>query len=588
MKVILQNKAENSAVMVAGNSPKAIAIKLIMNVPELRHTVNHIVSSDDLAAAIHDINPSFNVSIIDQSVNKSEADFEEYEPENYPFLNQTFEHSPIMPNTVKVGPYSMMHKFGNEPASHIAGSLYNSLNAVDKAAVDAVSNSKNPYQKIISAYDYVTSRRYRNQVQASNPQAPSVHHVARIYSQMASSIHDLHAGDTGFEFRKSGDTINPAVVGGHFTLKDSDVKQIGHAMLGNDLQSRTFLAAAKLAGVKPDEERIRRALWNHEDDLEAAALESVGLAVTDENKKALAAVSTLEEMKKAEEEGGVKIPKSIEPATDSASAMAEEVINAYKSDSVQPIHLQGKHSKGTVLAKDPRTLHIYLLKPGSGSVSPAKGVKQEGASQSAREAAFSEVAQNIRLGPYVVNARMLLVDGQQWAGMNLIPFDYKTADERRRKHSALLHGVMGRYAKDGMAHKWGVLDYILGNPDRHAQNIMVGDNGHVVLIDHGSAFAGSDFSPGTDENSFVPFYLRYATSKFNTLNVQQKLQTMPSLDFRTEENLYKWIQSISSESVRDILLKYGIDPTETLKRIKIVQELPRPIDQSLNKLWLSK
>ena len=588
MKVILNNKANNSAIMVSGNTAQGIALKLTMNVPELTHHLAKISSPESLVEALRNIVPATEVKVLGAEDMYKAEQYYDFEPEeSYGFLKGGVEHSPEMPNTVKVGPYSMMHKFGGEASTHIAQSLYNALNPVDKKAVDSISKSKLPYQKIMAAYDYITSKRFRDEVQAGNPEAPNVHHVARIYSQMASSIHNLHAGDTGFEFRKSEDIVNPSVIGGHFTTRDPDLKHMGHAMIGNDPASRTFIAAAKLAGVKPDEDRIRRALWNHEDDIEAAALASVGLEVNDKNRKALSSVSALEEMKKAEE-GGVHIPEKIEPATDSAKETAEEVQNAYKLNSVQPISLTGKHSKGTVLAKDPRTMHIYLLKPGSGSVSPAAGVKQESASQSAREAAFSEVAQNLRLGPYVVNSRLLLVDGEQWAAMNLIPFDYKTADERRRKQSGLLQAIMTRYARDGMAHKWGVMDYILGNPDRHAQNLMVGDNGHVVLIDHGSAFAGSDFAPGTDENSFVPYYLRYTASKFNTLDVQQKLNSMPTLSPQVEDNLYKWIHSISSEDIRNILLKYQIDPTEVLKRIKVVQSLPRPIDQNLNKLWLSK
>ena len=56
---------------------------------------------------------------------------------------------------------------------------------------------------------------------------------------------------------------------------------------------------------------------------------------------------------------------------------------------------------------------------------------------------------------------------------------------------------------------------VAGSPDSHGSNLLVGPapEHYVALIDHGSAFAGPDFNPGRDKNSFVQSAIPFRSGK---------------------------------------------------------------------------
>lgn len=272
--------------------------------------------------------------------------------------------------------------------------------------------------------------------------------------------------------------------------------------------------------------------------------------------------------------------------------VADAVRRGFAAETDQDLHLGGKHSKGTMMVRDPETGMMYLLKPGSGHQSPAKGAQEEGANQSRREAAYWHVADMLGLGMRVPRADLLLIDGQEVAALHLLPFSWKNLEKLKFEDPGLPHKALEKYRHTGELHKWAVMDYVLGNTDRHGQNLMVGPekDGHpIALIDHGSAFAGPSFDPARDENSFIPYYLRaWKGDSWHSLLPEQRLRAMPSLNEDSDDQLRSWLEGVHAGDVEAVLARYGIDPQPSLDRLVRVRKLlaEPSVSQAINRLWL--
>jgi hypothetical protein len=146
---------------------------------------------------------------------------------------------------------------------------------------------------------------------------------------------------------------------------------------------------------------------------------------------------------------------------------------------------------------------------------------------------------------------------------------------------------MEPYRQNSTLFKWSFIDYVLGNPDRHSQNLMADpDNKIVRLIDHGSALAGSGFDPSGDENSFIPFYLRAWTGqKFTKMSPHDRLRYMPSLGDRGAQIFDQWVEHVNEHHVAEILSDYHVDPSAALERIAKIRAMPGAKWMVLNRLW---
>jgi hypothetical protein len=356
------------------------------------------------------------------------------------------------------------------------------------------------------------------------------------------------------------------------------------AMLGYHHKLNSALDAVKfLAGGAPASgERVRQALWEADGDPEEAALRAYGLEVSPSN---LAALRGFQSLSKAQPEPVQA--QTIEPGHPDAGEVAERVGVAFRDRFVLPVALGGKHSKGSMLARDQKSEDTWLLKPGSGGQSPAAGAKEDPSSQSRREAAFWHVADAWHLGQFLPRADLLLIDGREYAAIHLLPWSYKTLDKVKGQDVQAARALLYPFLRQGMCHRWGVLDYVLGNPDRHAQNLMVKD-GAVKLIDHGSAFAGNGFDPAHDQNSFIPFYLRaWADGRFSQMTAEQKLKVMPRLDRQTAEELGKWLDGLHAEDLDRVLIRYGVNPQPAKDRLAKLKALSTqmPVDEAVNRVW---
>ncbi|NDD54145.1 NUDIX domain-containing protein [bacterium] len=368
--------------------------------------------------------------------------------------------------------------------------------------------------------------------------------------------------------------------------------RVATAMLGLRTSSHEAFEAAKfLAGGKSlSFDQIRRAIYNNDGDLEAAALQAYGLENNESNKRAIRAVIKTKGLQKSID-NPIRF-KEIEPALSEGHDAADSIKRASESGHIHKIILHSKHSQGSMLAFDLDNDVTLLLKPDFGGAGPASGAQEESASLPRREAAFWHVAKEWSLSKWVPQTDLVLLDGKEFAAIHVLPWSWQAIERMREENLTQVSSILNKYLKSGTLHKWAVLDFVLGNTDRHGQNAM-GDieTGELALIDHGSAMAGPSFDPAHDKNSFVPFYLRFLTpGNFNSLTVSDKLKRMPHVDNQTNEELVNWVVSLDAHELQEILYRYGIDSHPALQRLTVLREMVGEtgrLDQSINRLWVT-
>lgn len=352
---------------------------------------------------------------------------------------------------------------------------------------------------------------------------------------------------------------------------------------------KTFEAAAFLTGKPPmSPEQTRQCLYEHEHDVDAAALSAYGLVVTKENRLALAAVRGLATMQKSED-----VPvtaESVLAPMPEGQNVAQAVQRAFQAGEVHHVKLGGKHSAGTLLAKDPKTLVTWLLKPGSGNQSSAAGAADDPISQSRREAAWYQIAVLWGIDKWYPQTELLQIDGHEYAAMKFLLGSYKPLEQRMEKDPNSIRQIMQPLLQDGTLHQLSLLDLVTGNPDSHRGNCLVDEDGQVKLIDHGSAFAGTEFDPANDKNSFVPAYLRaWSPENFNNLPVDKKYASLPRVSTQTEEKLLVWAGHLDESALVHILTRYGIEAGPTLNRLARFKAglTTTRVDEVVNRMWVS-
>lgn len=371
-------------------------------------------------------------------------------------------------------------------------------------------------------------------------------------------------------------------------------KYVSAEVVGDQLgfqpeHSDAFQAARWMSGGSHASlDAIRAALYENDGNFEVAALRAYGFEPSEENLQALRSVQKMVALNKSEPifaTAGAVVAGHAE-----AEDVAEGIRRAYADKFVFPVALSGKHSKGSLVARDQKEQKTWLLKPGSGGAGVAAGSSEETASQSAREAAWYHVVKEWGLYRWYPRAELMFIDGKTYAAMELLPWSFKTIEKKRVEDPVAPRRILGPFLSDGLVHQWAIADYVLGNPDSHGQNLMTDDEGDVKLIDHGSAFAGDDFDPAHDKNSFVPYALRaWAPRSFNTLSTEDKLHYLPRLNPEVAARIGKWVAQISSAHLEAVCHRYGIDPTPTTKRLALLKEraTQMPVDKAINELWVT-
>jgi hypothetical protein len=369
--------------------------------------------------------------------------------------------------------------------------------------------------------------------------------------------------------------------------------EIALDMLGFNPSIHAAFAAAQFLTGKPDADPqvIRQAMYDQDGDYLDAAIQAYGLPEGDETRRSLKAVMSIGAFQKAQVQTKLPAGTDIESGTPDANETTEAIRRAFKQKLVRVAHLDGKHSKGSLIAKDMKGDKVYLLKPGAGGQSPAAGAKEETASQSRRETAFWQIAEDWGLGESIPRCDLVMIDGREYAAIEMLPFSWKGLQKKQATHPNIGREALRPYRDRGLVHKWAVMDYVLGNPDRHADNMMISSDDKLLgLIDHGSAFAGDHFDPAYDRNSFVPYYLRaWAPQGFQRLTIKQKLEYMPQVSKQTRDELRDWLNGIHADHLEGLCHRFGIDPKPSLGRLAKLKVMASdlPVDQAINKLWIT-
>lgn len=357
-------------------------------------------------------------------------------------------------------------------------------------------------------------------------------------------------------------------------------------------EHQAFKAASFLADdvrkplVTP--EVLRAALFMADGDFYRAALMAYGIECTEDNLKALHAVCKVGDFHKSEPTPATA--KEISAARPEGEDVADSVNRAFADRFAFEIQLGGKHSAGSMICHDQKTRMTWLLKSGTGGAGGAAGAKQDPSNPNAREAAFYHITREWGISAAFPRAELLIIDGHLFAALQWLGGGYKNLDKREKEEPGTARRILHDYLHDGKLHQWAVADYILGQPDRHGQNIMVAKDGTVKLIDEGSAFAGNEFDPGLDKNSFVPYYLRawHVDSSFNKLSVDEKMRYMPRVSHSVSRSLREWVETISPEKLGELCQRYEINPQPTLDRLARVKSAvaSNEVDVAINHLWV--
>lgn len=353
----------------------------------------------------------------------------------------------------------------------------------------------------------------------------------------------------------------------------------------NPSSSKIFDAARFLSGnTTVSLDKFRQALYE-EDDLPSAALKAFGLEITPDNLKALESIQSIQHLNKNEQPCTAQ---SVVAGTSSGKDVTEQLKASFKDHFVVPVTLGGKHSAGSMLARDNEKATTWLLKPGVGG-SPAAGVDEEPAPQATREAAFYAIAKAWGLGNDIPRTELMIIDGAQYAAIELLPWNYRNLDKLDKQSVGQARKILEPYRISGQLYKWAILDYVLGNADSHLQNTLASPEGKVYLIDHGSAFAGLEFDPAVDKNSFVPGYLRaWAPKAFHRLPIAEKLKYLPSVPEDAERHLRAFLGALDAKVLEGLLGQYSISTEATLLRLAKLKFVASsmPVWQAIQKLWV--
>lgn len=340
------------------------------------------------------------------------------------------------------------------------------------------------------------------------------------------------------------------------------------------IEAAKFLADGPNLSITTVEEAVR----DTDGQPEEIALKLYDLPVNAENLRALRAIADIGFQKS---EHPVVKPFTSDPNT----KVVDDVIAAYEKGKVEPVKLGGKHSHNSLYALNPQNQQRYILKPGGGKPSPAKGVSEQPATQTEREAGFWNMAQKWGVAEYYPEVSIVVIDAVDYAAITLL-LGYENLGDVRKENPNAPTEIFEKY-NDGTLHKWAVMDMVLGNPDRHEQNVMVRHD-KVKLIDHGSAFAGIEFSPVDDTHSFVPIYLRYRDQKaFKDLSVEERLDIMPRIVKNSQiEELKGWVMGLQPSDLD--LSAFNVDTSACVYRLETLKMLAQgnePIDLIINRWW---
>lgn len=291
-------------------------------------------------------------------------------------------------------------------------------------------------------------------------------------------------------------------------------------------------------------------------------------------------------MKSTKDFQAAVIPRVVKPCYPQFAEQALTIQQSYSENLVFDVKLGGKFSNGTAIAIDSKNDVNWLLKPDVTKPSVAKGVQEQPATKSTREACFAYVGKKYVSDQVYPEVVCLTLDGHPAAAIKLddpglrnIAFLEKAPQGRQA-----IEDIFKEHAKTGELWRWLFLDFILANTDRHSGNVLIDPaTGLVRLIDHGAAFATKLFDPGS-YGTFVPYYVRAGVTDFTHKDPKSKYNSMLKPLAGQEQQLVDWIASLADSGMFHAIESFGIDTSVIKERFEQLQGSDTPIDLLLN-IW---
>jgi hypothetical protein len=232
----------------------------------------------------------------------------------------------------------------------------------------------------------------------------------------------------------------------------------------------------------------------------------------------------------------------------------------------------GGSTVGSAWLKSPHHQYQVLTKPASGTNEMVRhgipGFKGPDSMNSARrEVLYHNLANDLfGMGKYVPTTSAFSKNGDEWSAQKMAGAQHGRYEKPGIDREA--YGMKPKYKEalehmhnNGELHKLALMDNMMGNHDRHWENIMV-DNAEPKLhmIDNGVAF---DYGNYLDK--FEPDYM--LDSRLNLGHQNKELHPEAK----------KWLNSIDEDKAKDIMKKHGFDENSRftqglLKRIKGLKE----------------
>lgn len=277
------------------------------------------------------------------------------------------------------------------------------------------------------------------------------------------------------------------------------------------------------------------------------------------------------------------IPRLVTSDFPQNTGVVKEIQDAFSSGAVFDVNLRGKYSQGAAIALVDDGNRAWLLKPDVAKMSPAAGISDFPTTKPNREAAFYEIANAVGVTE-VQPAYSIRLDGHPVTATKLVPTDYQHVSALQKIDPSIVTDIIGDYRKNGTVWKWAFLDYLLGNTDRHSNNILIDpETATLVLIDHGGAFAGANFNP-SDPKTFVPYYLRCHSGKhFNRFTPEQRFNSFDRPSSEEEDSFKAWLRHIDAPALWSVLHKYGMAEKPFKDRFEQILLASRPVEYLLKK-----
>jgi len=316
------------------------------------------------------------------------------------------------------------------------------------------------------------------------------------------------------------------------------------------LGADSFFEAARFmsgAPVREPEAVERGALYETDGDAVQAAMYLYGIPDSKENREALEAFrSVVRDMAGRAPRLG-KAEVGFRPLTPRGKELAEAACRGVEARAVRGLESPGKTTAEAMVITDPETDLCVLAKP-EPSQAPAPHGVGPGVPCSAREEGFRALAEVLGLHKFVPPTAAAQANGSLWTLVAMLPPEYRPLTRWKAHAPGAERAILNAYREEGTLHMWAVLDWVAGNADRHAGNIMANADGDVQLIDHGSSMSDELFDPAGDPSVFIPFYLR-AWGSGKRMEHERALSLMPSVTPEVARALGSWILSIDAGSV---------------------------------------